>query len=185
MEENTLRKNMWNTAGVAGLALGGVSILYLVYSHLVVDSSNLQQEPSTFIAILSYIVWALKIFGCIFLMNFFMKKFFSENRNIDRSVVFKMGMAAAILSALVYSSAYLLDMMYISNEYYDAVISQAIDQMRPFMDKNASNNINGMLSILPKVTFIFNLGYCFIYGTVLSAILSRKFPPKNYFVCGQ
>ena len=34
MEQNTLKKNMWNSAGKAGLALGAVSSAYLFASHL-------------------------------------------------------------------------------------------------------------------------------------------------------
>ena len=36
-------------------------------------------------------------------------------------------------------------------------------------------------SIMPQVMFFSNLVYCFLYGTVLSAVLSRNIPPRDPF----
>jgi hypothetical protein len=180
MEQNALRKSLWNTASIAGLALGGVSILYLVWSQLITNG-NVHTEPTTTIKVFSFLVWALKLVGCVLLMKFFMKKFFNGTPGLDRSHVFKMGMATAFLSALVYATAYLVNMLYISPEYFNEVYSVALTDMEKYMDQNAKANINDIINSLPKIMFFWNLLYCFIFGTILSALLSRSFPKRNPF----
>ena len=65
-------KNMWNTAGTAGLALGGVSSIYLILTQLL---SGSMEEVSLWQQILSFVLWTIKFWGCIWIMWFFMKKF--------------------------------------------------------------------------------------------------------------
>ena len=68
---------MWNTAGKAGLALGGLSTAYLFLTQWIG-----QAEMPAFISIvLNMLLWAVKFGGCIWLMMFFMKKFVAESRD--------------------------------------------------------------------------------------------------------
>ena len=50
-----------------------------------------------------------------------------------------------------------------------------------FMDSNSLSQMDKMLAKMPQITFFSNLIYCFIYGTVLSAILSRNIPSRDPF----
>ena len=49
------------------------------------------------------------------------------------------------------------------------------------MDSNTINALDKVEAIMPQMIFFSNLIYCFLYGTVLSAILSRNIPPRNPF----
>ena len=65
------------------------------------------------------------------------------------------------------------------------LISQQIDAAMKIagssMDSNTINALDKAEAIMPQVIFFSNLIYCFLYGTVLSAILSRNIPPRNPF----
>ena len=49
------------------------------------------------------------------------------------------------------------------------------------LDSNTLSQMDKMLGKMPQITFFSNLIYCFIFGTVLSAILSRNIPSKDPF----
>ena len=74
MTEKTSRKDIWEAAGYAGLALGLASTIYMYIVNTLASS-----EISTGIATLgNLILWMAKFVGCIFLMKFFMKKFHAD-----------------------------------------------------------------------------------------------------------
>ena len=49
------------------------------------------------------------------------------------------------------------------------------------LDSNSLAELDGMMDKLPQLTFFSNLIYCFIYGSLLSAILSRNIPSRDPF----
>ena len=49
------------------------------------------------------------------------------------------------------------------------------------MDSNSMAMLEKMEDSYPQILFFSNLIYCFIYGTVLSAILSRSIPKNDPF----
>jgi hypothetical protein len=51
----------------------------------------------------------------------------------------------------------------------------------PMMDSNSLKEIDKMSENLPQLTFFSNLIYCFIYGSILSGILSRNIPSRDPF----
>ena len=178
MEQNALKNKMWNAAGTAGLALGAVSAAYLFATQMISGSL----EPATAgQMVISTLLWIAKFGGCIWLMNFFMKKYAEDNKLTDSKSVFRMGMATGLLSALMFSAIYLANMLYISPEFYDEVFQTAIQQMSSQLDSNSTAMLEKIIAKLPQITFFYNLGYCFVYGTVLSAILSRNIVAKDPF----
>lgn len=173
MEQNVLTKNIWNAAGKAGLALGAVSTAYLFAGQWL--AGNL--EPATlWQQVVALILWAAKFGGCIWLMKFFMVKFAYENSVTNKSIVFRMGMTIALLSAVVYSAIYLANMLYISADYYDQIFQTVVEQVKPALDSNSLTALEKVIGNLPQIMFVYNLIYCFLFGTVLSAILSRNIP---------
>jgi hypothetical protein len=179
MEQNTLKKNMWNAAGTAGLALGAVSAAYLFAGQFI--AGDIDAPASFWQQAIAIVLWVTKFIGCIWLMNFFMKKFLRENEGIDQKTLFRMGMLTALLSALMFSAIYLANMLYISADYYDQIFQTAIRQMASSLDSNSLSELRKIMDKLPQITFIYYLTYCFLFGTVLSAILSRNILPKNPF----
>lgn len=177
MEQNILRKNMWNSAAKAAIFFGLISTAYLFITQFL----GQLQIPAFLNALLGFILWAAKFGGCVWLMMFFMKKFAEENKQADNSHVFSFGMIISFLSAIIFAAASFADSAFISADMYAEQIDTAMQSYAKFMDSNSMNAIEKMMDILPQLTFFSNLIYCFLYGTVLSAILSRNIPPKNPF----
>ena len=137
--------------------------------------------PVFFNSILSFVLWTAKFIGCIWIMKFFMKQFTAENKEATNSNTFRLGMAMAILSALVYSAFAFANVAFISPDLYTEQMDAMMQQMAPMMDSNTMSVMETYMENLAQITFFTNLIYCFLYGTVLSFILSRNIPSKDPF----
>ena len=168
---------MWDAAGKAGLALGVTSSVFLFISHALADI----QMPGFLLTIANFLIWALKFGGCIWLMVFFMKKFADENPEADNSNTYRFGMATAFLSALIFAAVSFADIAFISADTYAQMKELAQQQMGSLMDSNTATAMENMFNNLPQYMFFANLIYCFLYGTLLSGILSRVIPSRNPF----
>lgn len=177
MEQNAIRRNLWNTAGKAGLILGLLSSAYLFINQW----ATAAEMPAFLKVLLDIILWAAKFGGCIMVMMIFMKKFAAENPEADNSKTFRFGMAAAILSALIYSAVSFANIAFISADFFAEQMDTVMQAYSQFMDSNTLAQMDKMLGKMPQITFFSNLIYCFIFGTVLSAILSRNIPSKDPF----
>ncbi len=177
MEDNLMKKNMWNGASIAGLALGGLSTVYLFATQLISEA-----ELSAFLnMMLISLLWVCKFGGCIWLMMFFMKKFAAENTKVDNRHTRRFGIIASFLSAIVYAAASFANVAFISAEMFEEQTGLMLQQMAPMMDSNSMAMLDKYLENLPQYTFFANLIYCFIYGAVLSAILSSNIPSRDPF----
>lgn len=173
------KKVIWNAAGKDGLILGGISVAYLALNWAM---SFLKAETFLVIAltnILNVVLWAVKFYACITFMKVALINFSNENPEADNAMVFRFGSLVALLSALVYSAAYLAYMQYLAPDMIEQVISSLRDN--PMMDSNSLQALDSIMPKLPSITFFSNLIYCSLFGTVLSAILSRNIPSRNPF----
>ena len=177
MEQNVIQKNMWNTAGKAGLFLGLTSTAFLFISQFLGQI----EIPALVSSILSFVLWSAKFVGCIWIMKYFMKKFASENTSTTNAGTFKLGMITAILSALVYSAVTFANVAFISPELFEEQMNVVMQQMAPMMDSNTRALMETYQENLAQITFFSNLIYCFLYGMILSFILSRNIPSKDPF----
>ena len=177
MEQNVIQKNMWNTAGKAGLFLGLASTAYLFISQVLGQAGM----PALVNSIVSFVLWTAKFIGCIWLMKHFMKEFVSENEGVTNSKTFKLGMAMALLSALVYSAFAFANVAFISPDLFAEQMDIMMQQMAPMMDSNTMSIMETYMENLAQITFVSNLIYCFLFGMVLSFILSRNIPSKDPF----
>lgn len=178
MEQNTIRSNRWNEAARYGLIFGGISSAYIYMDRLLV----LLGLTGTFGSLLSFVLWAAKFVGCIKLMKYAMRKFSQDNPSAERSDIFRLGRNIAVLSALVFSTFVVADIMYISTEYYQTAYTTIITEMSKTLPAQNVEEMKNMLVDLPKYTFIGNFIYCSLYGIVLSFILSRNIPSQNPFI---
>ena len=177
MEQNVIQKNMWNTASKAGLILGLASAAYMFVTRW----TGLSGMPGFVSMLINGALWCIKFVGCIWLMMFFMKKFAAENPESGNTITRRLGISIAFLSALVYSAVCLADITFISPEFYTDQIDQIVQQYASVLDSNTLNQIDDVAGKLPYLTFFSNLIYCFMYGVVLSTILSRNIPNRNPF----
>lgn len=176
MESDT-KKMLWNTAGTAGLLLGLIST-----ASMFIGQGMASLQTSAFLTTLAgAVLWVAETGGCIYFMRLYMKKFASACPEVDNKATFRMGMATAFLSALVYSAASFANMAFISADMYAEQYELLIQQMAPMMDSNTMTVMDRMISNMPQITFVSNLIYCFLFGTVVSAILSRNIPDKDPF----
>ena len=178
MEQNTIRSNRWNEAARYGLIFGGISSAYIYMDRLLV----LLGLTGTFGSLLSFVLWAAKFVGCIKLMKYAMRKFSQDNPSAERSDIFRLGRNIAVLSALVFSTFAVADIMYISTEYYQTAYTTIITEISKTLPAQNVEEMKNMLVDLPKYTFIGNFIYCSLYGIVLSFILSRNIPSQNPFI---
>ena len=110
MEQNILRKEMWNTAAKAGLVLGLIPTAYMFITMWIAGN------PGFLGTVLSMILWIAKFVGCIWVMRFFMKQYAAAHPEIGNKDTFNFGMATALLSALVYSAAAFANVAFISGD---------------------------------------------------------------------
>ncbi len=177
MEQNVIQKNMWNAAGKAGLVLGLVSTVYLFISQFIGQAGM----PAFLNSVISFVLWAAKFVGCIWIMKFFMKKFASENDSVTNSGTFRLGLAMSALSAVVYAAFTFANVAFISPDLFNEQMDMVMQQIAPMMDSNTQSMMETYMERLPQITFISNLIYCFLYGMILSFILSRNIPSKDPF----
>ena len=177
MEQNAIQKNMWNTAGKAGLILGLISAVYLFITQFL-GQSEISPILSSLLAI---ILWTAKFAGCIWVMKMFMTGFAASHKKVDNSMTFRLGMIMSLLSAIVFAAFAFANVAFISPELFEEQMNMTMQQMAPMMDSNALSQIDSLIENLPEITFVSNLIYCSIYGTVLSYILSRRIPSKDPF----
>ncbi len=168
---------LWESAGKAGLVLGGVSIAYLLCTML--TGKLAENGPVFLMSVVNLLLWLAKFAGCIYLMRWFMLRFSQADPEADNARVFRFGTLTALLSALLYAGAYLAYTTFIAPDSFD----QAMEILRdnPMIDANTMDQMEQMIPQMPTFSFFFNLIYCWLFGTVLSAIFSRNIPPQNPF----
>lgn len=171
--------NIWERAGKAGLVLGGVSILYLLCTMLTGRISSGGTGAALAMTLLNALLWLAKFAGCIFLMRFFMLRYSQADPEADNARVFRFGTLTALLSALIYSAAYLAYTSFLAPDSFE----QAIEAMRdsPMLDSATLSQMEDLLPKMPTIGFFVNLIWCWLFGTVLAAIFSRNIPPQNPF----
>lgn len=176
MNQDITTRTLWSKAGVPGAILGVASGAFIFLSHAV---SGIQ---STVIATsLSMVLWAVKFGGCIWLMMFFMKKLCRETSGVTNADTFKFGMAVSLFSALIYSALYLADILFISPDAFSSQMDTLMQSYSTMLDSNSMSVLEKMEENYPQISFFSNLIYCFLYGLVLSAILSRSIPRRDPF----
>ena len=110
-----------------------------------------------------------------------MKKFVSDNDVDDNRTSFVFGMLVALFSAILVSAYTLANVLFISPESVDLLFDTVYNVMGPALDDNGRNAVEHLREIYPQYIFFATLIYCFIYGTILSAILSARIPSKDPF----
>ena len=172
-----VKKSLWNHAGTAGLLMGLVSTASMFAGQYM---STLGMS-GFLTGLVGLILWALETGGCVWLMWLFMNKFAATCPSADNSTTFRMGMATAFLSALVYSAASFANLAFISVDFYTEQYQTLMQQMAPVTDSNSKDMLVKMLDYMPQITFFSNLIYCFFFGTLVSAALSRGIPSRDPF----
>ncbi len=172
------KNNIWEQAGKAGLVLGGISIVYMLLTMLTGKAA--ENGPTFLLGLVNFLLWAVKLGACIYLMRFFILRFAKNDPTVDNSRAFRFGTLTALLSALLYSAFYLAYVSFIAPDTFADAISMFEDN--PMMDSNAMSMMEEMIPRMPTISFFINLIWCWLFGTVLAAIFSRNVSSKNPFI---
>ena len=177
----TKSNSFWNEAGKAGLILGGISILYMLITHFTGTLGSTGVGKAMLISVLNTLLWIGKFLACIFCFKLLLRKYSACNPEADNSDVFKFGVAVAFLSALLYSAFYLAYTLFINPDVYEDAFNMISENYSSMLDSNSITAIESMKTKMPQIGFFSNLIYCTLFGTVLSAILSRNIPSRTPF----
>lgn len=182
MNENTIeRKSLWNEAAKSGLVLGGVSVAYMLLTSLL---GKLQEAGGVLSAlgnVTGIALWVAKLIVCIYLMKFFMRRFASGNEGVTNGDTFRFGTATALLSALIFSAFSLAWALFFQPDMYADSLELAKETYSSMLSADQLSAMDELVPKLPTWSFFINLFWCWLFGTVLSAIFSRNIPPRNPF----
>lgn len=167
-------RTLWSKAAVSGAALGIFSGIFIFLS-----AGGIKQPVLS--GIVSFVLWAVKFAGCIWLMQFFMKRLCREYGSATNADTFKFGTMAAFLSALIFSAIYLANVLFISPDIFSQQMESVMQMYSSMLDSNSMAMLEKMEDSFPQISFFSNLIYCFLFGLVLSAILSRNIPKRDLF----
>ena len=176
MKEVISNKILWNLAAKNGLILGCTTTACYFLNTVLVGL-----DSAIAISIMSFLIWGIKFGSAIYLMHFFMKKLAGTFDKVNNRTTFKYGMYIALFSSVIFSGAILLDQSVISPERLELQMEAIYKLYSNILDSNSMTALESMQNSIPQITFFSNLIYCFIYGTVLSSILSNSVPKKDPF----
>ena len=157
---------LWNEAAITGLFFGAVSIACMMGKQLAAESGKVFLTQ-----VVTVVLWIAEFAGCIVLMRQRMIRLRDSYSGVTIADSYKFGRRAALLSGLLVASAHALILMKMPADAMDTMIAQLSQSLQ--MTSSDIESMGSMLDKLPLWTFIFEWIYCFLYGTVLSAIMSR------------
>jgi len=176
MKEEITNKQIWNDAARVGIVFGVFSSVCLGLKEAAALTG------STFLTMAaSIILWAVEFFGCIMLMKKYMIAEAKQHEGISQLQLYKFGRRVALLSGLILAAVNAVIVSLTPDETIEAAFSQAMSSVPANMQADAADSMNMMLSNFPIFIFIGQWLYCFLYGSVLSAIMSRNVFMLNLF----
>ena len=157
--------SLWNEAAKTGAYLGGISVGCLALKELAAASGS-----SFWIQAAAIILWAVQFFGCILVLKNGMVAFRDRYEEVKMADTFRMGRRSALLSGLLVASAQALFIM----KAPEADITALTDQLEEALPGGVGREeVDRVMGYLPVIMFISQWIYCYLYGTVLSSLLSR------------
>ena len=176
MKENITTGILLNKAGIAGIVLGLVSTAYIFISTGIASITS-----PVLNTLLTILLWTVKFVLCIWLMIFFMKRLAKSYGNVTNSTTFKFGTTVAACSALIFAAASLANVTIINPDLISRQMEAVVQILGSKADSNTLAALGDMEEFMPEIVFFSNLFYCFLYGVVLSLILSRRIPSNDPF----
>lgn len=176
MRENISTKAIVNNASICGFILGAVSVAYAILTQFLSG-----MDSGILLSMITIVLWLAKFTGCIYILRFFMKKLTAEYSNVENSHTLKQGLLSAGFSALLVSAYTFADLAYIRPEMLSEQVDLIYQMYSNMLDSNSMQALEEILPKMPMISFFSNLIYCFLYGTVLSVILSKNIPSRDPF----
>ena len=161
-------KTLWNEAGRVGFVFGGFSSLCLVLKMgaSLTGSSFLVQAAAI-------ILWAVEFFGCILLMKKYMLDLRDKYDGATIEDVYHFGRRVALLSGLILAAVDAFITMKLPPETVENVVAELSTAVSSQFGAGYEGEVGRFVDKLPLYTFIGQWLYCFLYGSLLSGIMSR------------
>ena len=159
-----------NEASVAGLVFGVVSGGYCFI-------------PSSKFGIVLTLV---KIVGLVMLMKWWMTRLCTRYEGVSNKDTLRFGTWTALFSALITGLCFYFSALRLDPEQLGALVDTAL-QSYPSVKMNAdqASLMDDIMTHIPAYGLASNIIYCFLYGRILSRILSSNIPSRNPFAGGQ
>lgn len=172
-------KTLWNEAGRVGFVFGGFSSLCLILK----EASAL--TGSTFLVqAAAIILWAVEFFGCILLMKKYMLDLRDKYDGVTMVDTYRFGRRVGLLSGLILAAVDAILIMKMPQDTVTSVMNELESALPAGMGRLSEDDMGRIVDGLPLYTFIFQWLYCFLYGSLLSAIMSRYVFMQNFFQSG-
>ena len=181
MKQTLGNTTLWNEAAKTGAFLGAVSVGCLTLKELAAVSGSAFLVQAAVI-----VLWAAEFLGCILLMKNAMLSLRDKYEGVKMADTFRLGRRAALLSGLLLASAQVLFLLQTPEAEMTALSDQLSQALPAGIDRD---QMDRAMDNLPLGMFLFQWLYCYLYGTVLSSILSRyiflqklfggPFPPRD------
>ena len=161
-------KTLWNEAGRVGFVFGGFSSLCLVLQE------GAALTGSTFLVqAAAIILWAVEFFGCILLMKKYMLDLRDKFDDVTMVDAYRFGRRVALLSGLILAAVDAVIIMKMPQDTVESVISELNTAVSGKLGAGFEGEVGRFVDKLPLYTFLGQWLYCFLYGSLLSAIMSR------------
>lgn len=167
-------KTVWNEAGRAGLLFGGVSLACLLLNSLASASGS-----AFLMTAAAIILWAVEFLGCILLMKNQMLRLRDRYDGVGIRDAYRFGKRAALLSGLILAGASAILIMQAPDPELEKTFAEVMQQAK--LSASQKEQVSAMLDKFPVYMFFGRWLYCYLYGMVLSAIMSRYIFVKNLF----
>lgn len=177
MDNSVSSRILWNKAARNGLLLGLFTAACRILSQAI--SSTGTATAGT--AVLNGIVWLVQFGGCIWLMKFFMERLAGNFDGVTNRTTAKYGRMLALASSIIFSAAMFFDVSFISPETVTRQMDMYYQMYGNMLDENTRAMLQKIEDYYPQIMFFSTFIYSFLYGVVLSAILSVSIPRKDPF----
>ena len=167
--DNTIIRN---EAAVAALAFGAVSG-GCCFLEPVIAGSNLIW--------LSTVISLVKLVGLIWLMRFMMLRLRNKYEGVRRRELLRYGVWISLFSALITGICSYLCVEYVFSQFYTENFNLMWESLAPMMDSNSNAMMSTLESNYALISLVSVSLWCFIYGWILSGILSSRCAPASIF----
>ena len=173
-------KTLWNEAGRVGFVFGGFSSLCLLLKE------GAALTGSTFLVqAAAIILWAVEFFGCILLMKKYMLDLRDKFDGVTMEDAYHFGRRVALLSGLILAAVDAILIMKMPQDTVADVVSELNTAVTAKLGAGYEGEVGRVVDRLPLYTFIFQWIYCFLYGSLLSAIMARYIFMQDLFQGGK
>lgn len=168
MKEVVDNKTLWNEAARVGIVFGLFSSVCLGLK----EAAGL--TGSTFVVTAAMIIlWAVEFFGCILLMKKYMLDELEKHEGMTQLQLYKFGRRVALLSGFILAVVNAVIVSLIPDETLAETLNETMAAMPASMQADAEESVALMMDKFPLFTFLGQWLYCFLYGSILSAVMSR------------